>query len=193
MVNALFRVFTGGVLASAFLNSMKSSTLEGVEYSDSSQQAFVDRFTKIHGISKRVFLREIDSRFERKPVVFSTGNLCIGTPQILIPKHTPLSSAELNFACAHELGHLKGHHSLILTAIAIANFAVLAIPSIPIRFFFMSATASAISLIPLVFWMEKQADHFVRKNLPADVLKQSLLDEYKRINVRKAVLREEIA
>lgn len=138
---------------------------------DTNYQLFCDNIAHANGIAEKIFVGRDNGESPSGVGAYNVGDLKTRNPQIIFAKDRLSDTNDIKFAIAHELGHLREHHGLIIQSILIANIALYAIPIVPIKYACSATIASLISVIPIFRCMERRADNFAFANCPKDVIK----------------------
>ncbi|HLB52096.1 MAG TPA: M48 family metalloprotease [Chlamydiales bacterium] len=138
---------------------------------DANYQSFCDDIARANGISKKILVGQDNGESPSGVGAYNEGDLKTKNPQIIIAKDRLSDTNDIKFAIAHELGHLREHHGLIIQSILIVNIALYAIPIIPIKYACATTIFSLISMVPIFRCMERRADDFAFANCPEEVIR----------------------
>lgn len=169
ILGAAARVLIGGKLLFDQTTQLYPE-VQGIPLREDSCQEFIDTIAKTNGISNKILVRQDCGESPSWAEAYNLGDLSTRHPQIVVSKDRLTNANDLKFAIAHELGHLREHHGLIIQSILMANIALFALPIIPIKAALAAITFSAISIIPIFRCMEIRADNFAFANCPKDVI-----------------------
>lgn len=152
------RLLISGYALKDTLKEFLSPPVVGKELPQKNYQDFANTIAKAQGISNTILLREVTSTSPN--AISHRRGLLSKKPQITIPQGCDLSDTQKKFAIAHELGHIKEYHTVIMNGILITNLVLLGIPTIPLTTVGKIAAGSFLTLVGCFKYLEKRADDF---------------------------------